>query len=553
MADILVNTGSELSSAISIAKAGDTIRLAPGNYGDVAFWSRNYATDVTITSADATNPAEFRSLIIDKSSGINFENINVEYTPDMTTMSYSLAVRITSSNDITIKGGVIEGGPAVNGVLPTATQLDSTGNVIGLPTARAVSMQWSNDIRLEDLHISGFHKGITLYKVDSIDIRGNVIEDMRTGMITGSQVANLNIEGNTLTSSHPWNWGSGDHADFIHIWTDPGQAGPTGNIRIVDNLIDQGDGTAILGVYLDDNGNKIGFTDVTIQDNVVLNGNMQGLRLENVSDSVVLENTFLQTSGTSKNAPGIYLTQGSHGVQVHDNFVGFVYDADATNLATTSNNFEVQRFDASDDGYYTQSLVDYLRAHDPLAAHEYVSGLLGGTADQPTTPTAPTTPADPDGGLKLSAKSGADTVLNGGGGNDTLVGLGGKDTISGGAGNDLIAGNGGADRLIGGAGADIFRFPTNYTGTGVDTIVDFSHAANDRMDVSSYDPHPGTALNDLFKFIGTSAFTGSAGQIRYVVSGTTATVYADVNGDKTADFSIKLLNVTKLYADDFIL
>ncbi len=48
------------------------------------------------------------------------------------------------------------------------------------------------------------------------------------------------------------------------------------------------------------------------------------------------------------------------------------------------------------------------------------------------------------------------------------------------------------------------------------------------------------------------AYTGVAGQLRYVVSGTDAVIGGDVNGDGVSDFNIVLSNVGSLQAADFV-
>lgn len=82
--------------------------------------------------------------------------------------------------------------------------------------------------------------------------------------------------------------------------------------------------------------------------------------------------------------------------------------------------------------------------------------------------------------------------LYGNGGADTLYGGAGDDVISGGGGNDLLMGDVGSDVLRGGAGADSFRFNFNPAvqarEDGVDTIMDFRHSGNDRIEIDNGDP-----------------------------------------------------------------
>ncbi|MBL8770980.1 MAG: right-handed parallel beta-helix repeat-containing protein [Phenylobacterium sp.] len=556
MADILVKNPAGLNAALQSAKAGDTIRLAPGNYGDVSIQSKTYATDLTITSADPSNPAVMRSLLVYKSSGVNVDNVDVSFVPNETTFAHHSAVRISGSTDIQFTNGKITGGPAVTGVAQSATDLDSTGNVIGLPTGRGVTVEWSKDVTIQANDVSKFHKGIVLHSSSEVTIQGNTVGDVRTGTISGANVSNIKVDGNTLTNSRPWQWGNnGDHADFIHFWTDAKQTGPSTGISITNNKILQGDGTAILGIYLDDNGNNLGFSKATISNNVVVNGNAIGVRLENTFDSSLQNNVFLQSSGTSKNAPGIYLTDKTHSVSITGNLTGYIDDVQGTNTKFIQDNTQVQRFDPTSGGYYTSSLVDSVLSTTTasLTKSSLMSGISAPTSEVSSKAvSAITQTASSDLGVKLTAKSADTNILVGGKGGDTLTGLAGNDSLSGGDGNDLLNGGVGADSLRGGAGADTFNFDAKALGSAVDTIFDFRAAEGDKIKVHSIDANATTAGDDAFRFIGTTAFSRSAGELRYEVKAGDAYLMGDVNGDGAADFSIKLIGVGTLTRADII-
>jgi Ca2+-binding RTX toxin-like protein len=147
-------------------------------------------------------------------------------------------------------------------------------------------------------------------------------------------------------------------------------------------------------------------------------------------------------------------------------------------------------------------------------------------------------------------------ILNGGSGNDMLAGLDGHDKLVGGLGDDVLIGGSGADTLYGGEGADSFRFleATDLTASGAtDTIRDFVAAQGDRLDFSAIDADAVSAGDQAFAFLGTAAFTNHAGELRYRVSDTTATLYGDMDGNGVADFSLKLVGVTGLGSADFVL
>lgn len=130
---------------------------------------------------------------------------------------------------------------------------------------------------------------------------------------------------------------------------------------------------------------------------------------------------------------------------------------------------------------------------------------------------------------------GADNdTLRGGTGNDTLLGGLGNDVLDGGVGDDILNGGAGNDTLTGGLGNDIFRF-TDLGGT--DTITDFKRG-NDRIDLAGLDAVTGGA-RDAFSWIGSGAFSGTAGQLRSYSEGRNYFVAGDVNGDGIADFIIQ--------------
>ena len=74
-------------------------------------------------------------------------------------------------------------------------------------------------------------------------------------------------------------------------------------------------------------------------------------------------------------------------------------------------------------------------------------------------------------------------------------------------------------------------------------ITDFD--GNDRIDLSAIDARSGTAGNQAFTFLGTSAFTGTAGQLHYSQVGGNTLVSGDTNGDQVADFAVQLSGVPR--------
>ncbi len=127
-----------------------------------------------------------------------------------------------------------------------------------------------------------------------------------------------------------------------------------------------------------------------------------------------------------------------------------------------------------------------------------------------------------------------------------------NDILTGTANADALFGGGGADLLDGGGGADtyIYRAVAESTATGRDTV---TLVGGDRIDLSVIDGD-GAGEANAFAFIGASAFSNVAGQLRAFSSGVDQfTVEGDTNGDGTADLVITVNSAVPLVAADFVL
>jgi serralysin len=92
------------------------------------------------------------------------------------------------------------------------------------------------------------------------------------------------------------------------------------------------------------------------------------------------------------------------------------------------------------------------------------------------------------------------------------------------------------------------------TATTCDVVTDFSHAQGDTIVLNPIDANTRTPdVDDAFTFIGTAAFHGVAGELRYTASGANTLVLGDVNGDGQADFALLLLGAISLTKSDFVL
>jgi Ca2+-binding RTX toxin-like protein len=140
------------------------------------------------------------------------------------------------------------------------------------------------------------------------------------------------------------------------------------------------------------------------------------------------------------------------------------------------------------------------------------------------------------------------------GGPDVIIALGANDTVKGLGGNDSMVGGGRGDQLFGGPGADHFIFDSLHSPPAhADKIMDFSHAQQDKIDLSGL-----LALvpGDVpLVFIGAQTFAhyhhtnpSVSGMVRYAGG----EVQVTFNHHATA-LEITMNNAPALHLGDFIL
>ncbi|WP_146150891.1 beta strand repeat-containing protein [Allosphingosinicella deserti] len=186
-----------------------------------------------------------------------------------------------------------------------------------------------------------------------------------------------------------------------------------------------------------------------------------------------------------------------------------------------------------------------------LVGIERLSVVTGGTVPD----TAPTSYALTT--VDANVAAGASLMVLGGGlqanetlsfnaaaetnGNFNIVSGAGADTIVGGSGFDWIMAGGGGDMITGGGGIDrfVYRAVSHSSVSASDRILDLTAA--DRIDLAGIDANPLTGTDDAFSFVGGSAFSGLAGELRAFQSTPGLWVLeGDTSGDGVADFRLEL-------------
>jgi serralysin len=118
----------------------------------------------------------------------------------------------------------------------------------------------------------------------------------------------------------------------------------------------------------------------------------------------------------------------------------------------------------------------------------------------------------------------------------------GDDVLIGNQAANLLDGGRGSDRLTGGAGNDVFLFRPGDSPEGArDVLTDFT-SGQDKIDFEAF---------GAITFIGNSAFSGTANQVRVWSDGSNTLIGIDRNGDRVTDLTVELSGAVAVSASDF--
>ena len=357
-----VSSSDELTAALNSASSGDVVELAAGDYGNFSMRRLDFSSEIIVRSADPDDPAVFNTLTVTSSSNITFDSLFIDFTPTENTVEWSTAFRaVQGVSNITLRNSKIEGGNSIAGVSPDSDPgAQGASGILGEPIGRAITFAGTG-IMIENNDISHFKNGIAMGGSGN-SIIGNNIYDLRTSPIRGNG-NDLLIDGNYFHDSTPWKiGGAGDHGDYIHLWTNP-DGEPMSNITITNNVFSDENGGSLLGIYLDDNGNGVGYENVLVDNNVIYSTTGQAVRFENVANATISHNTILNKDGVEKSGSQLVMVDGTRDIHLENNIVStFISEESQVALAekgfTFTNNLDVSYNDPNADNYIGRLFSD---------------------------------------------------------------------------------------------------------------------------------------------------------------------------------------------------
>ncbi len=159
--------------------------------------------------------------------------------------------------------------------------------------------------------------------------------------------------------------------------------------------------------------------------------------------------------------------------------------------------------------------------------------------------------ANPQAGVGLGTASATGVILN-----DDIASTAADQALSGTQAADVFLLGGGRDTVLGGAGVDLFLLQPAALGVAAAAateFLDFDPLAGERLNLTGIDAVAATPGDDVFAFIGTEAFNGTPGQLRWEEQGAFRLIQGNVNADTTADLTLLVRAAGPVEAGWFVL
>ncbi len=474
-----VDDTADLLRALHASHAGDTVLLKPGTYSEIAIRNLNIDGTVTVQPADPRQPAVLTNFSIISSSGLTFRGLE-----------------LFANNPKGFGAFMINGSSRI-----AFEHLNVHGSLDGDPSddQHGIEILKSTNIRIADSEFQQLSWAVVEGNSDHISIIGNNFHDIRSDGIDNAASSFVTIAQNSFSDFYP---NPGDHPDAIEYWT-AGTTTPSHDIMVSDNMFTRGAGKAIQGVFFRDSLGNLPFTDVTIVDNTFVGSAYNGIAVLG-GQNVRIENNEIQSFTGREQQSWIRLAKINGAVLKNNRAGSFINTGNAA--VSDAGNRSTPPVSGADKDADT-ALVKAGAAAPANARRVYLWGTgLKATAH----PTGGAVLVSFSGGNTLVGGAGGDVfrvfhandsiVVAPGTPNETvettvsftlpanvqnLRGRGGADlTLVGNAMGNVITPNSGADTLTGGAGDDTFVFAPDQK---LETVTDFdANGDHDRLDLTAY-------------------------------------------------------------------
>jgi hypothetical protein len=332
---------AELHTALSSAQGGDRIELAGGDYGSLDISGVNFTSDVTIVSADPSDPAVITRLELDNSSHLVLDGLVFSGGKS----------KVTDSSYITVRNSVFAG----------------TLDADGYGTGKGLQFAGSDHIVVEQNEFYHWKKAMGIGSSSDVQVLRNKVHSCNNDAFNFNALNRLLVEGNWI---HDFNTAPGvGHNDMIQTWN-PDPENPIKDVTIRGNFLDAGTGDKTHAILMrngkaekDPTNLDVYYRNVLIEDNVIYTAHSNGINIGETIGLTIRNNTLLRdrhVDSDKHHAPKIKLARNSQDVVVVRNIAHKVDWANLPRKWVINDNLGVQDNTPYRANYYGNLFVNAL-------------------------------------------------------------------------------------------------------------------------------------------------------------------------------------------------
>lgn len=312
---VRVSNATQLAAAIKNVKGGETIQLAAGRYGDVVIDQRDFARPVTIGAVEG-GTATIETLQVRGSRNIAFRDIAMGRAKRPGEPDWMTLHRINDSSGISFTNVTVHG----------SDDDDPSNDGYG------VTVTNSQDVAFTKSVFRDLWKALMIVGSTRVEVSGSRFVALREDGINASGCEDLVIDANHFEDFRPL---AGGHPDAIQLYSAQQKRGQA-RIRITNNVILQGKGSGVQGIWIAD-PKTYGYRDVTIANNLIHSNDMwNGIGIVGVTGARITGNTLV-SSGRDEKTLWVRIGESSD-VELSDNvFETLRIDQNVTGLRQSGN------------------------------------------------------------------------------------------------------------------------------------------------------------------------------------------------------------------------
>ena len=303
---VTVSTAAQLLVVARAAKAGDTILLAAGNFGDAVLSAINPSGLITIKSADPNNDAVFRSLRMSRVSNIVFEDFDVSRPIAAGGKTGDAAIQVNGGTNITFSGIDVRG--SMNG-----SALDD-GHGLSISAGSHISVLDSTFRQL---------RAAVIVRGEDFLFAGNTVTEVREGVSISSLSRGI-FERNYMADWQA-NYAAGEHPDMFQVHSG-GTAAASSDLIFRNNVMLPG-ANPVGGIFIGSEavGRGERHENILIENNYYEGAYRHAISVGNSDDVIIRNNSVLMGKHTGL-VPAINLTD-IHGGLVERNITPLLLES----------------------------------------------------------------------------------------------------------------------------------------------------------------------------------------------------------------------------------